>query len=117
MMTASDVKAHARTLGFEACGVATATDHRELKFYRDWLDRGYAGEMAYLHRTADRRADVRQVVPSAQTVIVTATVYNTDRPYSTEYADSTRAHIARYAWGDDYHEVIGARLELLLAWM
>jgi epoxyqueuosine reductase len=73
--------------------------------------------MAYLHRTADRRADVRHVLPSAQTVIVTATVYNTDRPYSTESADSARAQIARYAWGDDYHEVIGARLESLLVWM
>jgi epoxyqueuosine reductase len=73
--------------------------------------------MAYLHRTAERRADVRQVVPSAQAVIVTATVYNTDRPYSTECADPDRAQIARYAWGDDYHDVIGARLEALLEWM
>jgi epoxyqueuosine reductase len=73
--------------------------------------------MAYLHRTAERRADVRNVVPSARTVIVTATVYNTDRPYSTECAEPDRAHIARYAWGDDYHDVIGSRLESLLAWM
>ena len=73
--------------------------------------------MSYLHRTADRRADVRQVVPSAQTVIVTGTLYNTDRPYSTEIADPGRAQIARYAWGDDYHDVLGARLGALLAWM
>ena len=73
--------------------------------------------MAYLQRSAGRRADVRRVVPSAQTVIVTGTLYNTDRPYSTECADRGRAQIARYAWGDDYHDVIGARLEALLAWM
>jgi epoxyqueuosine reductase len=60
---------------------------------------------------------VRHVVPSARTVIMTATVYNTDRPYSTECDDPGRAHIARYAWGDDYHDVIGGRLESLLAWM
>jgi epoxyqueuosine reductase len=60
---------------------------------------------------------VRQVVPTAQTVIVTATVYNTDRPYSTECGDPDRAHIARYAWGDDYHDVVGPRLEALLGWM
>jgi epoxyqueuosine reductase len=113
----SEIKAKAVELGFDLCGVAPAIDHAELKFYREWLDRGYAGEMAYLHRTADRRADVRHVVPSAQTVIVTATVYNTDRPYSTECADPRRAHIARYAWGDDYHDVVGARLESLLGWM
>ena len=73
--------------------------------------------MAYLHRSADRRADVRSVVPSARSVIVTATVYNTDRPYSVECDDRDRAHIARYAWGDDYHDVIGTRLDALLAWM
>jgi epoxyqueuosine reductase len=73
--------------------------------------------MAYLHRSADRRSDVRQVLPSARTVIVTATVYNTDRPYSVECADPGRAQVARYAWGDDYHDVIGARLAALEAWI
>jgi epoxyqueuosine reductase len=116
-LTASAVKARASALGFDWCGIAPAAAHAELRFFREWLDRGYAGEMAYLHRTAERRADVRNVVPSARTVIVTATVYNTDRPYSTECADPGRAHIARYAWGGDYHDVIGARLVSLLAWM
>ena len=116
-MTSSEIKAKARALGFDACGIAPAASHPELSFYREWLDRGYAGDMAYLHRTADRRADVRQVVPSARTVICTATVYNTDRPYSTESAGGQRAAIARYAWGDDYHDVIGARLDELLRWM
>src|SRR5436190_17711043 len=116
-MTAAELKEHARRLGFDACGIAPAAPHPELVFFREWLDRGYAGEMAYLHRSADRRADVRRVVPSAKSVIATATVYNVDRPYSTECADPLRAEIARYAWGDDYHEVIGKRLDLLLAWM
>src|SRR4051812_33027892 len=116
-LTSSSVKQHARELGFDLCGVAAAGDHPELTFYREWLQRGYAGEMAYLHRSAERRADVRNVVPSAQCVIVTGTLYNTDRPYSTEVADRGRAAIARYAWGDDYHDVIAARMETLLAWM
>src|SRR6476660_9792296 len=110
-LTATAIKHRARELGFDLCGIAPAADHPELRFYRDWLERGYAGEMAYLHRTADRRADVRRVVPSAQTVIVTGTLYNTDRPYSTECADRSRAQIARYAWGDDYHDVIGERMD------
>jgi epoxyqueuosine reductase len=50
-------------------------------------------------------------------VIVTATNYHTDRPYSIECRDSGRAHIARYAWGDDYHAVIGERLDRLVSWM
>ena len=73
--------------------------------------------MGYLARSAERRADVRRVLPSARSVIVVAAVYNTDRPYSTECSDPSRAHVARYAWGDDYHEVIGSRLDALVAWM
>jgi epoxyqueuosine reductase len=111
------LKLQARTLGFDACGIAPAADHPELRFFDDWLARGYAGEMAYLHRTADRRADVRRVMPSARTVIVTGTIYHTDRPYSTECRDRDRAHIARYAWGDDYHDVIAKRLDALVGWM
>jgi epoxyqueuosine reductase len=116
-LTASAIKEQARLLGFDLCGVAPASDHPELGFLREWLDRGYGATMTYLHRSARRRADVRHVVPSAQTVIVTGTLYNTDRPYSTECADPRRAQIARYAWGDDYHDVIGARMASLLAWM
>ncbi|OFW27456.1 MAG: tRNA epoxyqueuosine(34) reductase QueG [Acidobacteria bacterium RIFCSPLOWO2_02_FULL_65_29] len=116
-LSSSDIKAKARELGFDACGIAPAGDLPELRFLPEWLSRGYAGSMAYLARSADRRADVRRVLPSAKSVIVTATVYNTDRPYSTERADPARVEIARYAWGDDYHDVIGARLEALVAWM
>ena len=116
-LTSAVIKAKAREVGFDACGIAPAADHPELRFFTDWVARGYAASMAYLTRTADRRANVRQILPSARTVIATATVYNTDRPYSVECADPARAHIARYAWGDDYHEVIGRRLDTLLAWM
>jgi epoxyqueuosine reductase len=116
-VTAAGIKAKALEVGFDLCGIAPASDHPELTFFREWLHRGYAGEMAYLGRSADRRADVRNVIPTARTVIVTATVYNTNRPYSTECKDPDRAHIARYAWGDDYHDVIGARMAELLDWM
>jgi epoxyqueuosine reductase len=117
MVSSSSIKRTARELGFDACGVAPAGDFPELTFFREWLDRGYAGEMAYLHRTADARADVRHVLPSARSVIVTATNYNTDRPYSIESRDTGQAQIARYAWGDDYHDVIGRRLDALVEWM
>src|SRR5579872_1357553 len=116
-LPAAMIKARAAKLGFDACGIAPAAAHPELAFYKEWLARGYAGQMAYLHRTAERRADVRHVVPSAQTVIMTGTVYNTDRPYSIESTDHGQAHIALYAWGDDYHDVIGGRLESLVTWM
>jgi epoxyqueuosine reductase len=116
-LSSSAIKARALELGFDLCGIAPAVDFPELHFLREWLDRGYAGDMQYLGRSASRRAGVRHVLPSARSVIVAAAVYNTDRPYSTEVTDDGRAEISRYAWGDDYHEVIGCRLEQLLAWM
>jgi epoxyqueuosine reductase len=116
-LSASAVKSRAKQLGFDVCGIAPAGDLPELTFLSEWLARGYAGSMSYLERSADRRADVRRVLPSARTVIVTATVYNTRRPYSTECADRGRGHVARYAWGDDYHDVLGSRLAALLTWM
>jgi epoxyqueuosine reductase len=116
-LTESDVKARAAELGFDLCGIAPVADHRELAFLREWLERGYAGEMHYMARSAERRADVRAVMPSAASVICLGTIYNTDRPYSTEVADPAAAHIARYAWGEDYHEVIQQRMNALLAWM
>lgn len=117
MLTAEFVKDHARALGFDLCGVAPAASFPELRRIREWMSRGYAGDMDYLPRTAAKREDVRRVLPSARSVIVTGTVYNVDRPYSTEIADPGEAIVSRYAWGDDYHEVIGRRLQDLLAWM
>ena len=113
-ITAGDVKRAAAAAGFDLCGIAPAADHVELRFLREWLERGYAGEMQYLHRSAERRSDVRQVLPSARSVISLGTVYNTAAPYSTDAADADRAAIARYAWGDDYHTVIEARLDALI---
>ena len=115
-VTSDDVKQQAAAGGFDLCGVAPAAGHVELRFMREWLDRGYAGEMQYLHRSADRRSDVRQVLPSARSVISLGTVYNTDRPYA-DHGDPRVAAIARYAWGDDYHVVIQRRLDALLGWL
>ena len=70
--------------------------------------------MRYLDRTARRRSDVRQVVPAARSVVALGSIYNTARPYSTEVDDPDAALISRYAWGEDYHDVLGRRAETLL---
>ena len=72
--------------------------------------------MTWMHRSADKRADVRRIVPDARSVVVAATLYNTARPYSDDLAPDV-ARISRYAWGDDYHDVLKARLDALLAWI
>ena len=115
-LTASAIKARAREIGFDLCGIARADNYPELSFLAEWLDRGYAATMDWMRRSADRRADVRHVLPGARSVIVTATLYNTSRPYSSDLAPGV-ARISRYAWGDDYHDVLKARLDGLLAWM
>jgi epoxyqueuosine reductase len=117
VLSAESIKAKARELGFDACGICAADAYPELTFFADWVARGYAASMDYLAKSVEVRSDIRHVLPGARSVIVTATLYNTDRPYSTEIADPGRAHIARYAWGDDYHHVIARRLDRLVAWM
>jgi epoxyqueuosine reductase len=113
-ITSQDVKREAAAAGFDLCGIAPAADHVELRFLREWLDRGYAGSMHYLHASSERRRDVRQILPSARCVISLGTIYNTARPYS-DVANPDRAAIARYAWGDDYHPVIEKQLDALVS--
>ena len=117
MLTSTAIKSKALDLGFDLCGVAPAVDLPELQFLPDWLARGYGGRMTYLNRTARRRADVRAWLPSARSVVVVACVYNTAEPYSVERDDAGEALVARYAWGDDYHRTMGARLDALIEWM
>ena len=76
-ITSADVRRQALALGFDLCGVAPAESFAELGFFREWLARGYAGEMHNLERSAERRADVRAVMPSARSVISLGTIYNT----------------------------------------
>ena len=74
VMTAEAVKRRASAEGFDLCGIAPATDLPELAYLSTWLKNGYAGEMQYMHRSGERRADVRRVLPSARAVIVLGTV-------------------------------------------
>lgn len=113
-MTSDAVKAAASAAGFDLCGIAAADTFPELRFLEEWLERGWHGEMHYMARTAERRVDVRAVLPSARSVIMLGTIYNTDRPYSTEHAEARHASVARYAWGDDYHAVIEQRMERMV---
>ncbi len=120
MLTAARIKARATQLGFDLCGIAPADNYPELAYLDEWLEHGYAGDMAYMSRSADRRADVRNVVAGARTVIATGTIYNPLPPTESESGDHltpTRAVNARYALGHDYHDVLKQRLEALLAWM
>ena len=129
----------ARALGFDLCGVAavalagasgsgTEAALEELARLPEWLARGYAGDMKYLNDP--RRADPSLILAEARSLIVVALNYNTDYPYSTDAPpgsisagaalaesinDSPRGWISRYAWGDDYHEILSLKLAALVA--
>jgi epoxyqueuosine reductase len=110
----------ARGVGFDLCGVAPADAFPELAQISRWLELGHAGEMNYLRD--ERRVDPRLALFAARSLIVVALNYNSQHPYSTEQAgvhddDSPRGWISRYAWGDDYHEVLREKLNVLVARM
>ena len=107
-----DIQELARECGFELAGAAAAGSAPDIERYREWVASGMAGEMRYLtdHRAAVRE-DVRRLLPSARTVICVGKLYNT--PYPAVYDDPGRGWISRYAWGDDYHDVLRRGLEQL----
>jgi epoxyqueuosine reductase len=118
MLSAAAIKQRAAGLGFDVCGIAPARAFPELGFLADWLARGYAGEMDYLEKSAHTRADIRHFLPSARSVIVMGTVYNTEAAGSGFRAPgSDPIKVARYARGRDYHKVIEDRLFELIGWM
>src|SRR6185503_9195849 len=115
MLSSAAIKQRAAELGFDLCGISAADSFPELRFLPEWLSRGYAGEMQYMEKSAHTRADIRNFLPSAKSVIVTGTIYNTDQGSGTRDRGSVK--VARYARGEDYHVVLYQRLESLLAWM
>ena len=114
---AARAKALALEAGFDLAGVADAAAPRELAFFAEWVARGYAGEMAYLTTQVPRRSGVQAAFPWARSVLSVALQYDTPHPYSTNAADATgeRGWLSRYAWGDDYHDVMKAMLDRVLA--
>jgi epoxyqueuosine reductase len=107
---AARAKAVALEAGFDRAGVARADAPAELAHFPGWIASGAAGDMAYLTSQVERRRDLRHAFPWARALLSVALQYDTPEPYSTE-APGARGWIARYAWGDDYHDVMKAMLE------
>lgn len=114
VVTAEDIKQLAHECGFELAGIAPAGAVPEYAWYAEWMRAGMAGGMRYLtDRRGELRADVRTLLPSAKSLVCVGKLYNGPQPYSTEFDDAARAWISRYAWGQDYHDVLRAGLERL----
>ncbi len=109
------IKSKAREIGFQKIGFARAEAlTREGARLFAWLDRGYQGEMAWLEREPEKRTDPRLIFPDARSVISVGINYYTPSQHDD---DPTKGKISRYAWGDDYHEVVKERLYRLLDWI
>jgi epoxyqueuosine reductase len=117
VLSSAAIKTKAAELGFDLCGVAAAERHPRLRRLADWIAEGRAGDMTYLSRSLDERLDPARVLRTARTVVSVACVYNTSEPYSTEATSAGRVAVARYAWGNDYHDVLRPRLRSLVSWM
>lgn len=108
------IKERAHALGFDLVGVAPARPSQHGDFLAHWLARGYAGQMGYLQRNVEKRLDPRQILPGIRSIVVVGMNYFTAEDQT---ADPSHGRISRYAQGDDYHDVVGARLRELLSFI
>jgi len=126
----------AETLGFDLCRIARADAPPHAAEFRAWIEEGRAGEMTWLDRNKERRTDPQAVLAGARTVVVLGMNYwqgvrgqesgvRGQNDISTAAPDSCfltpdpspRGRIARYAWGDDYHEIIEKKLRAIDDWL
>jgi epoxyqueuosine reductase len=147
MRVVSELRSHAATLGFTLFGIAPATDADGFGRFCDWLDRGYAGEMNYLHEYREQRRHPRSVVESVRSVVMLGMEYGWS-PLARDEGEKHRSppaplpsqgkaekdtappsllrkgvgelgvsRIAKYATGPDYHHVIWKRVNQLSEWL
>ena len=117
------VRQRARELGFDACRFTTAAAPESAPRFRQWLADGCHGQMGYLERTADKRANLQRVLPGARSIVSLAVGY----AQKGQKAEQTRAcrsrlapssgFVAGYARYTDYHRLLGERLRQLTGWV
>lgn len=104
------IKHWATEIGFDKAGIAAVQrlDEEGARLF-EWLDAGNHGEMAWMERWRDKRADPKELLPNAKSVVAVALNYFTPHEHS-----SVVGKISRYAWGDDYHDILKEKLYELL---
>jgi epoxyqueuosine reductase len=124
---ASRIRDRALQLGFSKVGIARAEGlASELNQLQAWLARGFHGEMKWMERDPEERADPRRFWPQARSVIVVALNYYTPHQHQESVPTATGSaringvltgKVSRYAWGDDYHDIVADKLRELLSWI
>lgn len=110
MTLEEQIKSKALALGFDLVGIAPAGSAVSFVSFERWIAQGQHGEMGYLARNMERRADPQHLLPGAKSVVVVAC-----NSHAADPAPGARqGRIARYALGDDYHEIMGGKLAALI---
>jgi len=106
-----DLIAYARELGFDSCRIAACAAPGHASEFRTWLREGAAGEMSYMEHGEEKRCDPQKVLPGARSIVVVALNYWQGESATPKAFGAAEGRIARYAWGEDYHEVISQKLD------
>jgi epoxyqueuosine reductase len=109
------ITAQATALGFDLVGITSAAPLAHGGRLRAWVAQGFAGDMGYMSRDVEKRLEPSRVLPGVRSIIVLGINYYTS-PAVPETATG-RGWIARYAWGEDYHTVLGDKLKALVAFI
>lgn len=118
ILVSERIKARALALGFNLVGITPARPSPHLAAYLRWIEQGMHASMGYLARPdrVQRRQHLQSILPAAQSIIIVGMDYASDLPPHIAQ-DPSRGRIARYAWGVDYHDVLGERLERFAGWL
>lgn len=114
---AAGIKGRARELGFDLVGIARAEGTKYREYLQQWIDEGQHGTMRWMANRLEERADPKVYVPEARSIICVAVNYHTPLEPIPEHERRLHGKIARYALGDDYHEMIKKRLHELADWI
>jgi epoxyqueuosine reductase len=115
VILANHIKERALFEGFNKVGIVGASSlEDEGRRLKEWLARGYHGEMSWMARDVEKRISPREIFPQAKSVVVVALNYYTPHQH---HENPATGKVSRYAWGDDYHDVVKVKLSSLLSWI
>lgn len=109
------IKQKAGEIGFHKIGVVRAESlEKEGERFKQWLEMNFQGEMQWLEREPEKRSNPNLIFPSAKSIVVVALNYYTPHEHEENYS---KGKVSRYAWGDDYHDVLKEKLRELLTFI
>src|SRR5512132_689587 len=106
----------AREIGFDSCRIAACGSAPHAEAFRNWLSEGGHGEMGYMERGEEKRCDPHKILPDARSIVVLAKNYFQGDLHAGATPAAT-GRIARYAWGDDYHDLTESKLDKINAFL